>query len=1229
MLRLPLIWFYVCCSFSLALHAAEIPNKTIDLLHDRYLDDFVWHLQPDRSLSTQADDAWSFDGGLRVSGKGWGYLRSKDSYRDYHLVLEYRWGERTWGAREDKARASGLFVHGHGQDAGFKGSWMQSIEAQLIEASAGNVFILGSPDDSDGTYSTRLSMTVVEEKDGFLQWDANGPEQAFPRSDGARKIHRANRDPEWVDVRGVRGKDGLDNPVGEWNRLEVICRGSNFRVLVNGKLVNQGTNAYPNEGYVGLLTEGAELFIRRWELWPLDAFTETWQPEVGPTNMGASETGESLLPRGEPWSPEESQAAWQIDGDYEMQLVAAEPVVNDPVDVVWDEHGRMFVVEMGDYPIPTEHGPLMSRIRLLKDNDNDGRMDEATTWMDQMDHVQGLTPYNGGLIATTRTAILFLKDTDGDDRADFKEMLYTSSDPRHSQLQVSSGRWGLDNAIHFNNGLDTLEIYPEGEKNAAMLIRGWDIRYDPRTKELTKITGKGQYGASFDDWGRRFFTTNRNPIQFAVLPAEAIDRNSFAALTQGYEDIQEPGAPVYPINVSHTTSASHLGTHTAACGLGVYRGHLMPELKGNIFVCDPTGQLVTRNVLVSNGSSFKAERVGDRREFLASSDEWARPVQIRNGPDGALYICDIYRRFIDHSKFFPDEFLKTNYIRAGLDHGRIWRLVPKGHKAATVSVLPKSTQGLVNLLAHENEWQRTQAQRLLIERQAMDAIPALGMLLNSSTSALGRLHALWTLEGLNRLSDKQVETVLGDSDPRLVESGITLSDPEVHVRKLKSLVTGSNLRLAFLAAVKLGSVSHPGSEELYQSLLAKEGGDDRWIRSAILSGQGVSSAKLLAALLSSSHASRLNQGLLREFSAEAAARGDWEGLSSVITFIEPGQSALLTAPLIEGLVAGLRRGLHRYKSLSALLKDPPSPMTKASLRGMQGVLDSAGETVLDRSNELSSRLAALPLIREQGMDQALMIASQLIDAAEPPEIHATVARMLSSLNRIRVTDFYFQNWDRLSPTVRRDALEYLAANETSAFLLMQKMKAGEINPALMPSFRRWWLTRRENREVAALAKELFGTINEDRAQLISDYMASIREAGGDPVRGRFVFEKAACATCHQLKGVGVEVGPTLADVRFKPVEALLADILDPNRAVEERWATYEVKLNNGESLSGLIASESASALEIKLPGGHAQTVARSEVAQLTTDGLSLMPVGLEGVLPASDMADLIAFLTTP
>jgi putative membrane-bound dehydrogenase-like protein len=1217
-------FFFATAAFSL--QAQDAPKETVNLLNDPSFKAFTPHLNPKVSLESDPKKVWSIteDGRLHISGRGWGYLRTNAQFRDYHLVLEYHWGEHTWKPRAENARDNGVLIHAQGRDGVFANSWMNGIEVQLIEGGSGNLVALASQNRGEEKAPTRLTAMV------------NGAATVFPApNQPSGKIFWRDRDSNWTDVKGYRGAKDVENPPGEWNRLEVICRGDTIRVLLNGTPVNEASAANPSAGHVAIQSEGAEMWVRRWELWPLDAFKEPWKPAEASKDTGYTASGESILPRRFPLTPEQSQAAWEIDGDYEMQIVAAEPVVCDPVDVVWDEKGRMFVAEMRDYPLPTEPGPFLSRIRLLKDKDGDGRMDGAVTWADELDHVQGLLPMQGGLLATTRTAILFLKDTDGDDRADDIRPLYISNEPGHNQLQVSCPRWGLDNAIYLNNGLDGKQIYPAEEPAKKMDFTRLNLRYDPRARTLETVSGAGQFGASLDDWGRRFFCSNRNPVMFAVMPLATLQNNPHAGLTLAQEDIQPQAAPVWPINLSHTTSAAHAGTHTAACGLGVYRGDLMPDLLENVFVCDPTAQLVTRNRLVPNGASFTAERVGEKRDFLVSADEWTRPVNVRNGPDGGLYICDMYRRFIDHARFFPEEFSKTNYMRAGFDHGRIWRLVPKGAKPRPIAALPEKTADLAPLLEHPNAWQRVHAQRLLVHSMDKTAIPAIEQLASGSKSARGRVHALWTLQGLGELTAEHVRQALGDSESGVVENAIDLAirffpADEGIGKTIRGLTSHPSQRVRMLAVAQwLGrDQDDPALTDAYATLI-RENPADLWLRRGVLSASSKRTGAILAKLLADPGFTGGDPAgkapAVSDFAATVGARGDTDELALVLDQLKGGPAWWQFA-FVTGLGDGLRRGGSLpAKNVASLIAKPPGTLAE-KVGALQRVIDGAEAIAMNPKNAAAERLAALPLVQQQGIDKVLPLAEKLIAQTEPAEIQAAACQMLSKFDRARVADFFFARWKTLGPTPLREALTLIAASPATAVPLMEKMKAGEINPALMPPMQKWVYGRSKDEKVKALAIELFGQATGDRAKLVGEYQGALAGKVGDPEKGKLVFQKAACFTCHQLGGVGVQVGPVLADVRAKPAEALLTDILDPNRAIEERWAAYTLTTKDGRTLAGLVAGETASAVEMRLPGGLSETVARDQIAKMETTGISLMPVGLEAAVTKEEMADLIAFL---
>ena len=1209
------------------------PDGIVNLLSDPSLAGFAAHLNPTASLSDDPKKIWAIgeDGVMQVSGEGMGYLRTKQAYRDYHLVIDYRWDERTLANRADRARDCGLLLHAFGPDGAYGNTWMSCIEAQLIEGGSGDILVLAAKEGDGPPASTKVTAEVKNDRDGEPVWTKGAAKVTFPAEGKTMaRVNWRDRDPDWADVKGYRGPKDIENPLGEWNRLEVICAGASIRILLNGELVNEVTDCHPAAGFIGLQSEYAACTIRRLELHPLGTFTEKWEEEKRSGDMGYSVSGESIPPRRLPLSPEESGKLWEIDGDYEVQLVASEPLTCDPVDVVWDAQGRMFVAEMGDYPLPLADGSNLSRIRLLTDENGDGVMDKAVTWADRLDHVQGLMPMRGGLLATTRTAILFLEDTDGDNVADMRKTLFTTNDPSHNQLQVSSPRYGLDNFVHLNNGIDGKEIYPVDEPDKKLDFTRLNLRYNPRTGEMTPATGVGQYGGSIDDYGRHFFNTNRNPVIFAVMPLDVVQRNPLAGITTGQEDIQEPGAPVYPVALSHTTSAAHAGTHTAACGLGVYRGDLMPDMTGEVFVCDPTAQLVTRNRLVPTGSTFVAERVGEKRDFLVSGDEWSRPVQVRNGPDGALYVCDMYRRFIDHARFFPEDFAKSHYMRAGFDQGRIWRIVPKGKKAGPITALPTETGALVARLGHVNGWQRTEAQRLLVEGQDKAAIPLLKKLLSASPSPKTTVHAIWTLAGLDALDAATLKEVLETAtDPGLLENALLAAHGTGQSSALLDAIAVAMKkdapRMRFLAISLLTDLKLT-SEQL--SALVSATPADAWLRKAIFASAPDLVPATLLALLTDEKFSALpaavTSPVLTDFARLTAARGDTGEIAKLLATLAKDPTPA-TFALVQGLSEGLARSPLKQKNLASLIGAKLPELGEGTAR-LEAALNQATTIALNTKATEEARLAALTLVSQRPWEEKKEVVTSLIALTEPPAIQEAACRMLARDKREVVADFFFERWGSLTPAARREALDLITANPTTGLTLMKKMKAGEISPGIMPPMTRWSYGRSTNEEVKALALELFGQADGDRAAVIESYRAALASHRGDPENGKLVFQKAACMTCHEVGGIGVDVGPSLNDVKIKPAEALLTDILDPNRAIEDRWVSQTLEGTDGRILSGLVHGEDAAAITLRVPGGVTMTVPRVEVKALTSAGISLMPVGLEAAITKEEMADLIAFL---
>ena len=260
---------------ALSLKAATVSERKIDLLTDPSFKNWVFYLSEKNSVSTKKEEVAVINKGvLQVTGKGFGYFRTREAYRDYHLVLEYKWGEKTWSKRVDRARDCGLLLHSHGPDGSFGGAWISCIQAQMLEGSMGDINVLQGKTKEGKLIPTRLTCEVEKTPKGH-RWKKGGMPVTFPPGGkSASSIRWKDRDPAWKDVKGFRGSRDVDKPVGEWNRMEVICKGASYQILLNGILVNEGRDASPAAGFIGIQNEWAECFIRRLELWPIGGFRE-------------------------------------------------------------------------------------------------------------------------------------------------------------------------------------------------------------------------------------------------------------------------------------------------------------------------------------------------------------------------------------------------------------------------------------------------------------------------------------------------------------------------------------------------------------------------------------------------------------------------------------------------------------------------------------------------------------------------------------------------------------------------------------------------------------------------------------------------------------------------------------------------------------------------------------------------------------------------------------------
>lgn len=399
------------------------------------------------------------------------------------------------------------------------------------------------------------------------------------------------------------------------------------------------------------------------------------------------------------------------DPALRVELVAAEPLVESPCAIAFDDKGQLFVAENRGYPNTAE--PPAGRIALLEDTDGDGRMDKRSTFADGLTFPNGVLPWRGGVIVTCAPDILFLKDTDGDGRADERRVLLTGFETKGStQLRVNCPTFGPDGWIYLAAGLSGGSITcPEHPERPPLKMTA-DVRFHPDTLEVENVDGRSQYGISFDSAGRRFICMNRIQVQHVVLDSNWLRRNPLLAFSDTVQNCPElvpnglmhstaGAARLYPISSNITTADSHQGFFSAACAVTIWRGGSFPtSYRGQAFSCDPTGNLIHADKLVPQGLTFAAVPMFEKREFLASRDDWFRPVFLASGPDGALYVADMYRKVIEHPDYLPEEVRKRTDFESGKTMGRIWRVrssAPSNEKVAGTDPSTNQLRAIVTL----------------------------------------------------------------------------------------------------------------------------------------------------------------------------------------------------------------------------------------------------------------------------------------------------------------------------------------------------------------------------------------------------------------------------------------------------------------------------------------------------------------------------------------------------
>ncbi|RLS55943.1 MAG: hypothetical protein DWH91_08025 [Planctomycetota bacterium] len=947
-------------------------------------------------------------------------------------------------------------------------------------------------------------------------------------------------------------------------------------------------------------------------------------------------------------SVEEALKTFSLPEGYEIEVVAAEPLIVDPVNFAVAPDGKLWVVEMRDYPLGMDgKGEPGGRVRVLTDDDGDGRYDSAVTFMDQVRYVTGVLPWKDGAWVSAAPHVSFARDTDGDGTADEVTPWLEGFIDANPQHRINGFERGLDGWIYLAAGDSTDEVKSLKTGEVVQTSRR-DIRFHPKTGQVEAVGGQTQHARVRDDWGHWFGNTNSEPLMQFPMEDRDLRRNPWVPSPRASVRITDPevAPPVFPTSrtVDRFNDLWSVDRFTSACGTGIFRDTSWgPEMYGAAFVCEPVHNLVVRYKLVPNGVTFKAERFEEDtdREFLSSSDGWFRPTRAMTGPDGCLWICDMYRHVIEHPEWIPEAWQARLDLRAGADKGRIYRVRKKGQeriKTTDMTQLSQLRLHVVSLDAHHgsnNGWQRDSAQQVILTRDQVsdDAIAMLRVNAAKDRSnqppvkPLIRLQSIATLSGLGLLRAEDLVAALQSYDPRLVVAALRLVtidhlDEQSILDVIPSLVAHESLEVRYQLATLLGSCQSPNVPQWLGDLILSDP-NDPWLRAAILSSAPKHADQLLPLVIQKLPADETRATWVGRLIATILADKPEAGVARLLTVLggeaHGAEHAWKRAALDDTLGVLRDRGLPLGKLLQ---KDNAELL--AAINTTRPIFAEAERLIADDAASLEQRLIAIRLAGElpPSREAAVTQLQALLSPQTAGELTSASAARLTELGAI---DGLLSRWATLTPAVRREAQTQLISRPSTALLLLQAIESQRIPVSDLDAATRTALTQSNDSKVQTLATMVLAQVaTPSRAAVMEKYQPSIDQTGDD-AHGRVLFEKK-CATCHKHRDLGNEIGPQLAALQNKSGEFLLRAILDPNQAVESKYTGYIVVTKDGRIFTGMIIDETATSLTLARTDGKKDVVLRVDIEELKSTGKSFMPEGLEQDWSPQDLADVFQFV---
>ena len=938
-------------------------------------------------------------------------------------------------------------------------------------------------------------------------------------------------------------------------------------------------------------------------------------------------TGTNALPLGTPANLNTLLKSFQIHPGFRLELVAAEPLVMDPIAMAFDESGRLFVIE--SRASTGKNGSHRGRIRLLEDQDGDGSFDVSSIYADDLESPSALIYFDGGIFVAAGPEILYLKDSQRDGHADIRRVVLTDYAPTankvNGQISFTGFAWGLDNRIHVataGTGGDILTGTTPG--NGVTLSEG-NFSFDPRDFRIQSEGGSGPTGICFDSRGRKFVGSANDHIALVMNESRYAARNPWLEAPPSLLAIAKDGRatplfarrPVANAGQSRRPATAIPAATTtyfsAAGGLMIYRGNLFgPDYSENAFVTDAVAGIIHRDKLRLNGLELVAERTADEGgiEFLAGSDPTFQPVQVINGPEGALYLADF-----------------TRPVTPGAaPHGRIYRIVPARFEQPDPWPMGElTTAELVACFRHTDGWDRETAARLLYERQDPAAVGPLGRLIfDPKSPGWARMYALRALDGLHRLTPQHVIHGLADPDERVRIHALQLAErflvspgptPPGLADSITALGDDPSIRVRHQAACTLGLLRDPRQIAALVTILGHDPAN-AWVQSAVAIAAGAGAADVLSAAAP-------NPAL-----RSAAAVGDF--LANLARTVghrnQPGELArtLSTVANIPESEVAFRLVL----GLDEVLREANNSLSQADSQGILGALfNRAKNVVVNESAGEGARLAAIRVLGLGGYPVAGDFLLGLVYTSQSPGLTVAAIQSLGNWNDERVSASLLARWPFLSPAARRATVGILLNWPARTQTLLAGFQSGQFTRDLLASPDLRFLVQHPDPALRQQARQLFGDgRNTSPAGLVARYLPAATMPG-NAAHGRELYRER-CASCHRIGSQGDRLGLDLAAAVRNGRSTLVTNILDPERFLSPGRASSCVVMRDGETLTGFIVRQSATSLSLRKSTGELRVLSRHLITSVTTLGGSSMPEGLASGWRASDLADLLEFLVT-